>query len=388
MAAQTRRALIVCPEPPYPLRGGGAFRTAGLLEYLGRNYSLDAVFFSEETRPDPREALPPGLVREALLIPLPVHGRGLADKAARNLRRYLAGVPPLVDRFAGFADSLGAWLAGRQYDLAVVEHLWCAPYAKILRPQARRLAINLHNVESEWHQRMAALEPWPVSQAHRGFAAAAEKLERRLHEEFDVMLVTSARERGFAGLAGAKVYPNTIPARTPPAEKKREQIVFSGNLEYQPNITAVKWFGAAVWPSLAARYPGLEWVIAGRRPEAIGHALPSGRIRLTGEAEDLAPEIARSLVAVVPIHSGSGTRIKILEAWAAGTAVVSTPLGAEGLPLEAVSVAGSAAEFVDQVSKIVDNETLREEMERRGCASFNTGFTWEAGWKLLTANGI
>ena len=393
--AAPARALIVCPESPYPLRGGGAFRTASLVEYLGRNYALDAVFFSEETRPDPREALPPGLVRESLLIPLPVHSRGLAAKAVRNARRYLADVPPLVDRFAGFSDWIARWLAGRgRYDLVMVEHLWCAPYAKTLRPLAGRLVIDLHNVESEWHRRLGALERWPVSQAHLRFAAAAGRLERRLHEEFDEMLVTSERERGLAGLERAIVYPNTIPARAPRMEQKREQIVFSGNLEYQPNISAVKWFGAEVWPQLAVRHPGLEWVIAGRRPEAIRHALTgpaaaaTARIRLTGEAEDLGPEIARSLVAVVPIHSGSGTRIKILEAWAAGTAVVSTPLGAEGLPAEALALAEAPAGFAARVSSLIDNETMRGEMERRAYALFNTRFTWEAGWKLLALNGI
>lgn len=391
--AAPARALIVCPEPPYPLRGGGAFRTASLVEYLGRNYALDAVFFSEETRPDPREALPPGLVRNALLIPLPVHGRGFAAKAARNARRYLANVPPLVDRFSGFSGRMAEWLSktggAGGYHVAVVEHLWCASYAGILRPHARRLVIDLHNVESEWHRRMAMLEPWPVAQAHRRFAAAAERLERRLQEEFDMVLVTSGRERSLTGLEHAMVYPNTIPSRTPPSEAKRAQIVFSGNLEYQPNISAVKWFGAEVWPLLAARHPGLEWVVAGRRPEAVRHALPNvGRVRTTGEAADLTPEIARSLVAVVPIQSGSGTRIKILEAWAAGTAVVSTPLGAEGLPLEAVTLAGEAAGFARCVSELIDNETLRGEMERRGSDAFNTGFTWDVGWKMLAANGI
>jgi polysaccharide biosynthesis protein PslH len=385
-----RRALIVCPEPPYPLHGGGAFRTAAVLQYLARNYTLDAVFFSEVTRPDPRQALPAGLVHDSLLIGLPVHPRNTTAKVLRNAVRYFKGVPPLVDRFTpGRAGAeLTQWLAGRHYDLAVVEHFWCAPFLVNLRPHAARIVLDLHNIESEWHERMAETEPWLVAHAHRRFAAAARRMELQLLSGFDTIMVTSQRERAHPGLAGAQVYPNTIPAVTLPARPRRMQIVFSANLEYQPNISAVKWFGEEVWPQLQRRHPGIEWVLVGRQPEAVRGVLPSGRVRTTGEVTDALPEIASSLAAIVPIRSGSGTRIKILEAWAAGTPVVSTSIGAEGLPPEAIGIADSPLAFAAKVSSLVADEAERERWAAAGRAAFNQGFTWEAGWKVLAALGI
>ncbi len=384
------RALILCPEPPYPLYGGGAFRSAAVLQYLARNYALDAVFFSEETRPDPRLALPPGLVNDSLLIRLAVHPRNTASRVWRNGWRYVKGIPPLVDRFCASpaGSRLTEWLNGRHYDVAVIEHFWCSPFAGLVRPHAGRLVLDLHNIESEWHERMAAQEPWPLAHAHRRFAAAARRLEGRWLSQFDTVMVTSAREQRQPGLEHAVIYPNTIPAVPAREGARRPQIVFSANLEYQPNISAVKWFGEEIWPQLQRRHPGLEWVLVGRRPEAVRQVLPSGRVRCTGEVAEALPEIAASLVAVVPIRSGSGTRIKILEAWAAGTPVVSTSLGAEGLPSEAIAIADTADGFAAKVSSLLANEQERVKLAAAGRNVFNMGFTWEAGWKLLSGLGI
>ncbi len=348
------------------------------------------MFFSEETRPDPRLALPPGLVNDSLLIRLAVHPRNTASRTWRNGWRYVKGIPPLVDRFTASpaGSRLMAWLNGRHYDVAVVEHFWCSPFADILRPHAGRLVLDLHNIESEWHERMAAQEPWPLAHAHRRFAAAAHRLENKWLSKFDTVMVTSAREQRQPGLERAVVYPNTIPAVPAPAGVRRPQIVFSGNLEYQPNISAVKWFGEEIWPQLQRRHPGIEWVLVGRRPEAVRHVLPSGRVRTTGEVAEALPEIAASLVAVVPIRSGSGTRIKILEAWAAGTPVVSTSLGAEGLPSEALAIADTAEGFAAKVSSLLANEQERLKLAAAGRNAFNMRFTWEAGWKLLSGLGM
>lgn len=386
----SRRALIVCPEPPYPLHGGGAFRTAAVLQYLARNYELDAVFFSEETRPDPRRALPAGLVRDSLLIRLPVHSRGTTAVIWRNAGRYLRGIPPLVDRFtSGPAPAkLAAWLESRRYDVAVLEHFWSAPFARQLRPHAGKLVLDLHNIESEWHERMAQTNRWPFSHGHRRFAAAARRLERQLLTDFDTVMVTSEREAAKPGLERATVYPNTIPAVPPVVRTRRMQIVFSANLEYQPNVAAVKWFGEEIWPLLQRRHPGIELVLVGRRPEAVRGVLPPGRVRTTGEVADALPEIGSSLAAIVPIRSGSGTRIKILEAWAAGTPVVSTTLGAEGLPAEAIAIADSAEGFAAKVSYLIANEKERDLLAAAGRKAFNNGFTWEAGWKVLEGLGI
>src|SRR5271157_5708492 len=95
-------ALLLAPEAPYPLAGGGSLRTASLLEYLGRHYALDLIVFQQPGAAEPASLLPAGLVRQVTVIPLPATRRDPVARAVRNAVRLARGVPPLVDRFAGF----------------------------------------------------------------------------------------------------------------------------------------------------------------------------------------------------------------------------------------------------------------------------------------------
>src|ERR1700728_4560684 len=95
--------LTLSPEPPYPLNGGGAFRTASLLHYFARFAQVDLILLSANGRP---ALLPPGLVRSQQVIALPHHNTGVAARYLRNTSRAIRGVPPLIDRFAGLSASI------------------------------------------------------------------------------------------------------------------------------------------------------------------------------------------------------------------------------------------------------------------------------------------
>src|ERR1039458_8081808 len=95
-------ALVLAPEAPYPLVGGGALRTASLIRYLARTRPVDLILFRQPGAPDPASQLPAGLARRVSVIHLPPTGRGQTARAVRNTVRLVRGVPPLVDRFAGF----------------------------------------------------------------------------------------------------------------------------------------------------------------------------------------------------------------------------------------------------------------------------------------------
>ena len=155
--------------------------------------------------------------------------------------------------------------------------------------------------------------------------------------------------RAIAPRATVAVYPNALPATPRPPAGDQESIVFSGNMEYHPNLSAVRFFRLEIWPRLRDRWPRLVWRLVGKNPAAVQRFTRGDpRIEVVGPVQDAVSELARSRVAVVPLLSGSGTRLKILEAWAAAVPVVSTALGAEGLPVrdgENVLVADSAESF-------------------------------------------
>ena len=263
----------MAPEAPYPLSGGGSLRTASLLEYLGRHYELDLIVFRQPGAPDPASLLPAELVRRVTAIPLPATGRGWAARALRNAIRLARGVPPLVDRFAGFDAQVERAAAGRSYEIGVIEHSWCAPYLDRIAGACRRTVLDLHNVESVLHTRCAQVEGGAVGLAHRIFGEASARFEAEWLPRFDEVLAPSASDAGsvasLAPRARVRVYPNAIPWTPVPPKTDEQAIVFSGNLEYHPNLSAVRFFAREVWPGVRDRWPHLVWRLVGKSPESV-----------------------------------------------------------------------------------------------------------------------
>jgi glycosyltransferase involved in cell wall biosynthesis len=384
-------ALFISAEAPYPLTGGGALRSASLLNFLARTYAVDMVVFREPGAADPREHLPRGLVRRLHVVELPPHARHPLARAARNAGRLARRIPPLMDRFAGYGSQIAAATRGQRYEIAVIEHFWCAPYWEQAAAVSDATILDLHNVESVLHARCALAEKGAGALVHRTFQKICLRLEEEWLPRFTHLLATSEPDaellRTISPSSDVLVYPNSIPFSPAPPRREEHAIVFSGNLEYHPNVSAVRYFRDEIWPDLRARWPVLVWRLIGKNPQAVT-SITSGdpRIELFGPVADAVAELARAKVAIVPILAGSGTRVKIIEAWAAGVPVVSTPLGAEGLPARAgehLLLAGNAPAFRDAVSSLLASPELRNRIGRAGRYLFECEFTWEAAWKCL-----
>ena len=143
-----------------------------------------------------------------------------------------------------------------------------------------------------------------------------------------------------------------------------------------------------VWPQLRERWPSLVWRLVGKNPEAVSRFI-SGDPQNRGyrpEVEDAVRELARARVAVVPLLAGSGTRFKILEAWSAGLAVVSTTIGAEGLPArdgENLLLADGGPAFAAAVTRLLEDATLRRELGHAGRQLVEKELTWDSAWEKL-----
>ena len=363
-----KRCLFLAPEKPALGQGGGALRSESLLQYLRRSYQVDVVTFQ---------------LRE--------HSRGLSAKLSRNAARLVRRKPPLFDRYSGYENQIQSALRASHYDLAVVEHFWCASYATLLRPLCDRLVLDLHNIESELARSHARAVTGPTKWAAEQFATMYVELEREWLPRFDTLLVTSEADRARIEHRDVRVFPNAIPEVPVPTVEEQNAIVFSGNLEYHPNVEAVRWFAQEVWPRLNRRLPEAEWRLIGRNPQAVAglvQALP--RVTLTGPVEDAIESLAHGRVCVVPLLSGSGTRLKILEAWAAQRAVVSTTIGAEGLGArdgEHLLIADDATAFVDGVVRLWNDPELRHRLANAGRQIYLSKFTWPAAWLQLDAAG-
>jgi glycosyltransferase involved in cell wall biosynthesis len=358
------KALFLSPENPTAGWGGGGLRSSSLLTYLELHYEVDVVQFD-----------------------LRKHSKSTGARVRRNAVRFLQGAPPLFDRFAGYEAQLSSKLAKKHYDLAVVEHFWCASYAPLLRKHAAKLVLDLHNIESELARTHARSVRWPISWASSRFAEAYRKLEQEWLPQFDTLLVASEDDRVRVRHKDVHVYPNALPVLPAPEEPEEDCIVFSGNLEYHPNVEAVRWFGRSIWPSIHVKCPSLEWRLVGRNPEAIQKVVAGApRVTVVGAVDDAIRELARAKVCVVPLLSGSGTRFKILEAWVAERAVVSTRLGAEGLQAkngEHLTIADRPESFASAVLHLLNDPAQRLRLGTAGRALYEAHFTWAQAWESL-----
>jgi glycosyltransferase involved in cell wall biosynthesis len=362
-------ALFLTPEAPQLGTGGGGLRSASLLEYLTTRYQVQVTSFT-----------------------LPPHARHLAARAWRNGLRMLRGVPPLFDRFAGFENQLAPVLLDRRYRVAVIEHFWCASYADSIRPHCDLLVLDLHNVESELAATHARAAGGLESLLHRRFADAYRKLEREWIPKFDLVLTASEQDRARIDHPNVVVYPNALPFLEVPSVAEENCVVFSGNLEYHPNVEAVRWFASAIWPRLREKNEGLTWNLVGRNPQVVASIVKEDpRIKVIGAVADAVAAIATARVVVVPLLSGSGTRFKILEAWAARRPVVSTAIGAEGLDAadgKHLLLADDPAAFTGAVQRLLDDPVRRQSIGEAGRALYLERYTWPLAWKKLAVSGI
>ncbi len=252
--------------------------------------------------------------------------------------------------------------------------------------------LDLHNIESELARSHASAARSLEAMAFSRFAAAYRRLESVWLPKFDAVLVASEEDRRRVEHPRVYVYPNALPEIACPEIPEEDCIVFSGNLEYHPNIQAVRWFHSRVWPLVRARFPRIEWRLAGCNAHGVASIVAGDeRIRIVGAMDHAIPILAQAKVCIVPLLSGSGTRFKILEAWAAARAVVSTSIGAEGLGARAgehLLLADEPEQFANAIARLLESPDMRRRLGTAGRALYLDRYTWASAWKRLEEAGI
>jgi glycosyltransferase involved in cell wall biosynthesis len=382
------RVLAVLPCVPWPADSGGRLRTLHLVQALDAGCELtvvalrgggdDLAGFRARLRADVRAA-----------------PAGLADFAAAGVRA-LTGDPLRYVRYAG--PALGALvdraLRERTFDLVHFDHLHTAPLlerARTLQPSAR-LVVDEHNVESVIAFREAQRRSGLTRRAFLLAAGRLRRFEAHWIAQADEVLAcseTDAAQLRDLGARVAHVVPNGVDlaAALPLPGVPRDSVVFVGSLDWRPNTDAALELAREVWPLAAPRLPGCRLVLVGRNPPAAVRAETGPSIQVTGNVPWVAPYLASAFATAVPLRSGSGTRLKLLEAAAAGVPMVATRLAAEGLPLaddEDVLFAETPAEMADALVWIREDPALARRLAARARRTARA-FGWSAIGAALAA---
>jgi glycosyltransferase involved in cell wall biosynthesis len=278
------------------------------------------------------------------------------------------------------ADEVRRAAAEAPLDLLQVEYMQMAPFAEGVAAATR--VLDLHNVESALAASYARARRPPWSAPFHLEAAALRALERRALRAFDTVVVVSRREKDRLpqGPGAVVVCRNGIdtPVALPPAPSPT--VAFVATMGWAPNTDAALWLGRDIWPRVRLEMPEARLLLVGRDPTPAVRALASETIEVSGTVADVRPYLARTRVAVAPLRSGGGTRLKLLEALGAGRPVVATSIGVDGLEDlvgRGVVVADAAAAIAGALVELLKDPAAAADMGRAGHDAVATDHSWD-----------
>lgn len=398
--------LVVTPQLPYPPRQGTTIRNYNLIRGLAQRHTVDLLSFLA-----PGEALAPD-------NPLLTHCRRVACVTqptrtlhARALATLTTFTPDMGLRLESPAMHalITSWTRQHHYDAVQIEGIELAQYGLAVAGKRRgrqrpALIFDDHNCEYLLQQRNAFTDlrrprRWPAAAYSLIQWQKLRRYEAATIQRADAIVAVSAADRTALQHLGATT-PITVVSNgidlayyqpLTPAPLPAPTIVFTGKMDYRPNIDAVLWFAQQVLPRILAQAPAARFQIVGMNPHARLDILRGNpAIEITGAVADTRPYLQQAAVYVIPMRVGGGTRFKALEAMACAAPVVSTTLGVEGIGVrdgQEMLLADTPEAFALAVLRLWADATssgsLRRQLGAQGRRFVETHYAWEAIIPLL-----
>jgi GT2 family glycosyltransferase/glycosyltransferase involved in cell wall biosynthesis len=367
------RVLVVSPYLPFPLSHGGAVRMYNLMRRAAAEFDQVLVAFSETMAGPPPEVL--GICAEIVLVRRP-----------GSHALPFTGRPEVVEEFDSPAFHAALRQTVRKWDpgLAQLEFTQMAQYAADCAPAPTILVE--HDITFDLHEQLLHAQDRPEL---RRQARLWRSFETDAWSRVTRVAVMSAQDAGLATGASAVVLPNGVDLerfRPSPREPEPRRLLFIGSFAHLPNLLALDFFLARVWPLL---HGAALHIIAGARPEyflaryrdrvKLDLSLPG--VELEGFVADVRPAYERAAAVVAPLVASAGTNIKILEAMAMGKAVIGTSAGVNGLGLTPGSdflLAHGAEEMAAHIESVFADPAARRLIEAAARRRVERDFGWDA----------
>jgi sugar transferase (PEP-CTERM/EpsH1 system associated) len=376
-----------------PLDKGGKLRTWHVMRHLAARHDITYLSFEDATQTDADRRGMREVCSRLETVPR-------SDAPKGTWRFYAGAAGYIVDqspyavakyRSAAYRVRIEQLLATERYDLVVCDFL--PPVVNLPARLACPSIVFTHNVEAEIWRRHAEQAANPVTkylmtqQWQRMLRFEADALAR-----FDLVLaVSEADSKTFA-----RLYPRSLrrPVHvvqtgvetdyfTPPAAApERAHMVFTGSMDWLPNEDGMTYFCREILPKIRQAEPGATLSIIGRAPTpAVRKLAEIPGVEVTGRVDDVRPHIARGSVYIVPLRIGGGTRLKIFEAMSMAKAVVSTTIGAEGLPVtngRDIEIADDPSGFAQAVVRLIRDTDARRSIETAARQLVVEKYDWSA----------
>lgn len=384
------RILFLTQVLPFPLDAGPKVRAHYVLRYLVEaGHDVHLVSF---VRPGDSENHVAALRRLCSAVDTVPMVRSRLRDVRDGLRSLRRRQPFLVvrDDVPAMRETIMRVAGGKSFDALHADQLWMASYG-LQGGGAGSLStvLDKHNAVFQVPRQLAEHHSNPIVQAVlRSESARLEVYEREACLRFDHVVWVTGKDHqavlpgGDPRRASANVIPIAVdPAARPRLERSRPfRVTFLGGLHWPPNREGAAWFLKRVWPRIAAAVPSAVFTVLGRDgARALPRADKYPRVEVTGYVNDPRPFLASTAAFVVPLKSGAGMRVKILDAWCWGIPVVSTTLGAEGLRAvhgDNLLLADDEHGFADAVIGLMRNPRTAGQLVEGGRATVEGHYDW------------
>ena len=368
------KILQISNKVPFPLKDGGALAIHHLTKAfsdLGNNVTLLAMNTSKH-KVDEKLVKSyfekyPNVSSELIYINTDTS----LKKAFSNL--LFSKIPYNAERFINkeFENKLKALLKSENFDIIQLEGLYLMPYIEVIRKYSNaRVALRAHNIEHEIWQRSVSDESNPFKKIYFSILTRRlRKFERNYLNYYDLLIPITQRDADKFNLMGnikpCFVCPYAIdfefPAGSNP-DSHEKSFFYIGSLDWIPNQKGLIWFVTNVWTKIKNELHNIRFYVAGRNaPDWFKEFMLKNDVDFFGEVENANEFMEDKMIMILPLFSGSGMRVKIIEAMAAGKVIITTPVGAEGIEItnnQDAILANDADNFIEAIKNLYTDHNL------------------------------
>ena len=366
------RILVLCNKSPWPKREGGPIAMHAMISgLLEAGHSVKVLAANTNKYTVDKASIPSGFVEKTQIELIYID---LSLRITAGLYNMLLGKSYHISRFhtKAFEHKIQKVLQEHTYDIIQIETLQMATYLDVIRLYSKaKVVLRAHNIEHKIWQRIADNTANPIRKAYlKHLVRTLRKFEISTLNKVDgIVAITPIDARSIAELShnpNIISIPFGINLATHPGNSiqlEEASLFHIGTMNWFPNEEGITWLLNEVWPVVSKALPKLKLHLAGRYMPEWLTKLSVNNVFVEGEVPDVWEYMQKYSVMAVPLFSGSGIRIKIVEAMAAGKAIITTDIGAEGInfvPGKHLLIANDAAAFSEAVIKLCNDKALRE----------------------------
>jgi sugar transferase (PEP-CTERM/EpsH1 system associated) len=385
------RILWLKTELLHPVDKGGKIRTYYMLKELKRNHAITYLTLDDGTAGEQARELAKEYCNELVCIPHRPHAKFTFRFYVDLAFNLVSSLPYAIKKYESelMRRELTQRIASGAFDVIVSDFL--VPAVNIPHDLPCAAVLFQHNVEAMIWRRHYEVQTNPAKRAYLyGQLLKMRSFEQEVCRRFDCVVAVSRedcetmqREYGLESIFSVPTGVDTSFFR--PSSNKQvdpHSLVFTGSMDWLPNEDAIKYFTEQILPLVRQKMPNVTLTVVGRNPYPglLELGKRDSSITVTGRVEDVRPYIEQAAAYVVPLRIGGGTRLKIYEAMALEKAIVSTTIGAEGLPLESgthLLLADEPAKFAEAVVRVLSDKQLATGLGRRAAATVREQFGWD-----------